>query len=165
MSLTALAVLVFGLSPAQKWEQDLDLYSPRNPKPFIESEIREGVLSDYGIAAAARSSGLRGDKLVIATAIAIAESKGEVKAHNTCGDDNSYGLWQINMKGSKGPKRREAFGIERNSELFCPVVNARAMYQISRGGDNWTPWSVYNNKVHKRYLGRAKEAARFVERK
>src|SRR3982750_492240 len=63
-------------------------------------------------------------------AIALAESNGNPTAHNAVPPDDSYGLWQINMRGKLGPARRQAFGIQSNTELFDPTKNARAMKKI-----------------------------------
>lgn len=118
------------------------------------------MVSDRDIAGyAALVLGADSDKVKIATAIAIAESGGNEKAHNRNAStrDDSYGLWQINMYGDLGPSRRRQFGISSNSELLDPVVNAKAMDAISSDGTNWTPWSVYPTK-YRQYLDRAAAA-------
>jgi hypothetical protein len=43
---------------------------------------------------------------VVAVAIALAESGGNPAAHNPVPPDDSWGLWQINMRGHLGPVRR-----------------------------------------------------------
>ena len=86
-------------------------------------------LSQAQIAMYAQSAGMQNP--VLMSAIAMAESRGgETTAHNPIGLDDSYGLWQINMRGDMGPERRREFGISRNAELFDPAVNARAAAKI-----------------------------------
>lgn len=80
----------------------------------------------------------------LATAIAIAdlESDFETGAKADDADDLSYGLWQINMKGSMGPERRAKFGLANNEALYDPATNARVMAALSNNGTNWGPWST-----------------------
>jgi len=119
----------------------------------------KAILSDAQIAGAAKSAGFSGNSLVIAVAVALAESGGNANAHNPVGLDNSYGLWQINMYGSMGPARRKQFGLKSNSELFDPVTNAKAAYAISNGGKNWRPWTTYTSGKYLPYMSRARKAA------
>src|SRR5215207_8357263 len=86
------------------------------------------TLSARDILTFAGNAGFSSDReeAVIATAIALAESSGNPRAHNdtpATGDD-SYGLWQINMIGELGPERRQQFGISENEQLFDPATNA-----------------------------------------
>jgi lysozyme-like protein len=88
----------------------------------------------------AYAAGLRNPaKLAMAVAIAFAESRGNPKAHNTTGRDDSYGLWQINMKAHTTAE----LGISSADALYDPVTNARAMVKISHSGANWGPWTTY----------------------
>lgn len=64
-------------------------------------------LSPAEIAQHAYDAGFRGDALTTAVAVAMAESSGDPRAHNDTYQDNSYGLWQINMLGDPGPARRD----------------------------------------------------------
>jgi hypothetical protein len=96
--------------------------------------------------------------VAIATAIAMAESNGDILAHNSKPPDDSYGLWQINMIGSLGPARRAQFGLKSNDELFNPANNAIAAKAIYNSG-GWRPWSTYTNGAYKKYLEEAKKAA------
>ncbi len=88
-----------------------------------------------------------------ASAIAMAESGGNPRAHNGnagTGDD-SYGLWQINMLGSMGPSRRKSFGITSNEQLYNPMTNAKAAKKIY-DGQGWNAWSVYKSGAYKKYM-------------
>lgn len=86
--------------------------------------------------------GFEGKALKIAWAVAKKESNGRPKAHNddfATGDD-SYGIFQINMLGSLGNDRREKFGLKKNTELFDPVENAKAVFYMTAKGTNWGSW-------------------------
>lgn len=87
------------------------------------------------------------ENAIIAVAIAGAESGWDPMAHADASTgmplDDSYGYWQINMLGDLGPPRRLQFEITSNDQLFDPVINARAMVQISGNGSNWCAWSSY----------------------
>jgi len=98
-------------------------------------------------------AGFRDDALEIAFAVAMAESSGNIKAHNddaSTGDD-SYGLFQINMLGDMGPERRKLFGLKKNDELFEPQTNANVAFAISEQGRNWKPWSMYTNGGYRKF--------------
>ena len=97
--------------------------------------------------------GFRGDALVTMLAIAKRESGWRPDAHRTdrpkedlSGD---LGLFQINYtwfkESATGPLKEEwlaSIGATEASDLFDPVINARAAYKISQGGTNLFPWSV-----------------------
>lgn len=117
------------------------------------------TLTDAQIAGAAYKAGFRGNALVNAVAVALAESSGNPNAHNAIPPDNSYGLWQINMLGSMGPARRKQFGLKSNEELFNPDVNAKAAFAISNGGKSFSAWSTYTSGKFLGYLPRARKAA------
>jgi len=106
----------------------------------------------------AKSVGLPDSAAKTAAAIAMAESGGNQNAHNTnasTGDD-SYGYWQINMRGDLGPARRKQFGISSNDQLYDPQTNALAMRTVSTNGVNWYPWTTYTTtdpeKSYKRFM-------------
>jgi hypothetical protein len=85
---------------------------------------------------AARKAGFRGQSLINAVAIAGAESEYDAEALNPRYPDYSVGMWQINML-AHGKK----YGTE--AQLKNPYVNARAAWQISSHGRNWSPWSTW----------------------
>lgn len=103
------------------------------------------------------------ETVAVATAIAWAESGGNATAHNpnrATGDD-SYGLWQINMLGSMGPRRRILFGISSNEKLLDPVTNANAMVKLwLNKGRSFRDWTTYNNGKYKSFLPQAREAVK-----
>lgn len=89
-------------------------------------------------------------------AIAMAESSGNPDA---IGDkdlvdnkwDESIGLFQI--RSLKDPSAfSEVDKLRQKDKLFDPVYNAKAAYQISKKGEDWTPWSTFTNNAYKKYL-------------
>lgn len=111
-----------------------------------------GALTPSQIAAAAKAGGFPDSEIPLAVAIALAESSGDPRAHNSKPPDDSYGLWQINMLGPLGPARRGQWGLKSNTELFDPVTNAKAAYSVRRS-QGWTAWSVYTSGRYKQFLG------------
>lgn len=101
----------------------------------------------------ARSVRLTDHEAVTAVAIAIAESG---LNPNAMGDTTiqtstwgpSIGLWQIrSLKADQGTGRtRDA------ARLKDPAFNARSMYEISNGGSDWSPWSVYTSGAYRANL-------------
>lgn len=115
-------------------------------------------LTQSQIAMYAQSAGLPADRAKIAAAIAMAESGGEPTAHNQVPPDDSYGLWQINMIGDMGPARRKQYGINNNTDLYDPAINAQAMAKISNKGADFSPWSTYGSGAYKKFNGGAADA-------
>lgn len=116
------------------------------------------------------AAGVRDKDELVATAVAIAwaESKGNALAHNdnykNGGRDDSYGLWQINMLGSMGPRRRQLFGIKENDDLFDPRTNAKAMVQLWLNKNrSFRDWTTYNLGTYKLYIAQAREAVKGKE--
>lgn len=118
------------------------------------------VLSAAQIAGYAQGVGLNGDALATAVAIALAESGGDTLALGDVSLETatwgpSVGLWQIrSLYGDNGTGRSRD-----QSKLTDPAFNARSMYEISSGGTNWRPWSVYTNGAYRRSLTTARSAA------
>lgn len=92
-------------------------------------------IADYAYKAGLRNPA----KISMAVAIAMAESGGNTRAYNGKGRDDSYGLWQINMKAHS----TSSLGIGSKEALYDPVTNARAMVKISKSGTSWSPWTTY----------------------
>lgn len=100
----------------------------------------------YGFA---RRAGFPPDGAATMTAIALAESGGDSRAHNPFGED-SRGLWQINAQAH--PE------LARRLDLYDPAQNARAAFEVSRRGTDASPWTVTHGGSAARYL-RFREAA------
>jgi cell wall-associated NlpC family hydrolase len=91
------------------------------------------VLSVRDIYQAALSAGFTPHQAVTWTSIALAESGGNTKALNNRGE-YSVGLWQVNVRSSV---RANKWG-----DLTDPRINAKAAYEISRGGRDIRPWTT-----------------------
>ena len=87
------------------------------------------------------SRGFKKEDIWKMLAISSRESRWIPSVRNVGPVDDSYGLFQINMKGSLGEARRKYFGIAEDSELFDPKTNVKAA-RITYGGGNLSPWSV-----------------------
>lgn len=104
-----------------------------------------GRMSLSELRAAAERAGFQGDPANIIAATAMAESGGNPHAANEKGE-HSYGVTQINAD-AHGPVAREALGNpDRAMELA---------YKISKGGTDFTPWTMFKNGGYKQYLGAA----------
>ncbi|WP_327003018.1 transglycosylase SLT domain-containing protein [Dactylosporangium sp. NBC_01737] len=102
------------------------------------------------------SAGFRGNSLVTAVAIAMAESScnpsavGSNPAGTGCPNGSlDRGLWQIN----------NCWHPEVNDTCaYNAQCNANAAYTISYSGTYWQPWSTYNNGAYAGYLSAAQAA-------
>jgi hypothetical protein len=77
----------------------------------------------------------------LASAIAFAESGGVPGALAVSSREFSVGLWQINTKA-------HPYSVD---DLKHPLFNARAAYQISKGGTDWRPWSAYTSGGYRKF--------------
>lgn len=106
-------------------------------------------LSPTAIASYARAAGFSGQGLIVAVAVALAESGGNPGAYNpeaaagTPSGSGSRGLWQV--YGQAHPQYN-------NDTLYNPAVNAVAAYSISGGGRNWRPWSTFTSGAYLRFM-------------
>jgi cell wall-associated NlpC family hydrolase len=113
-------------------------------------------LSPEEIYSFALQGGFSPEQAVTFTAIALAESSGNPSA-NAAGTEDSRGLWQINVSP----------GVHTNTwgDLYDPLINARAAYEVSGGGTNIQPWSVTHarnagtNRDYRTFLDEAQAAA------
>lgn len=115
-------------------------------------------VSDAQIAGLAAAQGLEGRALVVAVAVALAESDGDASVDGPTVTTNwgngpftthAVGLWQILL----GP------GRPNEAALRNPTTNAQWMKKLSSGGKNWGPWEAYTNGRYLRYWSRAQKAA------
>ena len=73
-------------------------------------------------------------------------------------EEDSIGLWQINMMGDLGRRRLALFGLSSPEQLLDPVVNARAAY-ITWGGSERNlqiAWQIHQDGLfpyRTKYLG------------
>lgn len=83
----------------------------------------------------------------IATGVAIAEAESSWQSGNCNPNDpngGSFGLWQIN-------------GIHflNGTSLACafdPQCSTNYAYQLSGGGQDWSPWGTYTSGAYQQYL-------------
>ena len=120
-----------------------------------------GKASPEQIARIAKTAGVPEKHIPTMVSIALAESGGDIGArYNPEGNtgEDSYGLWQINMDPRYADERLKLFGIDNKKELFDPVTNAKAAYEIfkQQGFDAWT---VYRTGKYRDFLPAAKKAA------
>lgn len=97
----------------------------------------------------ALSAGFSPDAATTMTAIALAESGGHTTSHNVTGED-SRGLWQINAAAHPD--------LAQRYDLYDPVHNARAAFEVSGGGRDVSPWTVTHGGAAARYLQYREEA-------
>ena len=163
-----------GYSDIQGWyaNHKRSTYLNHDPNALIDNS-NDRVLGDTsgmaggsrkGLIDILRRAGFKGKSLDTAFAIALAESQGRAHAYNGKGRDQSYGLFQINMKNNDpsspnmGKNRLKQFHIQRNSDLFNPEVNAKAAYEVSTKGTWFKPWATYNNGNFLKYIDDAHRA-------
>jgi hypothetical protein len=73
--------------------------------------------------------------------VAYRESRCDPNAYNGRNRDRSYGLVQINTKGSLWDHRRDLCGLNQKEDLFIPAVNLSCAYELwARSG--WAPWNM-----------------------
>ena len=135
-----------------------------NEVSFSQDSSSSDVLSMPSIArVAAENTGWKGEDLVKAVAIAMAESRGNPRGMGdvdlSTPGEKSVGLWQINYR----PGRDEGSRV-RNPELnINPAMNARNAYQIYQD-QGWGAWSVThgtpdtNNNHYSKYMDQARAA-------
>lgn len=155
-TLTAIAMSVFGISfvSSAKAEapllrtitvntQVLNYLNPDFKMPVL-FKTKTTPLATTELIQLLSDVGFKGKALKDAWAIAMRESHGNPLDHNTNSStgDNSYGLFQINMIGSLGVARQVQLNLHSYSDLFDPVTNATAVYQMTNGGINWKSWGV-----------------------
>ena len=103
------------------------------------------VLSMSQIIQVLRDAGWPERLVPLMASIAMRESRGVTCAFNGSGPDESYGIFQINLKGSIGPYRLNRWGITKE-QLFDPLTCALAALDIWGGDDRnlAIAWAVGN---------------------
>lgn len=109
---------------------------------------------------AARGAGFQGEDLIRMTAVAMAESSGNVQAFNNNArtGDLSYGAFQVNMRGDLGPARRRQFGLANNEALFDLGTNARVAKSIF-DSQGINAWGSFRDGRFQEWMGQARAAA------
>lgn len=118
------------------------------------------MIADYAIKGGFSNNSVGGTSdAVKAVAVALAESGGNVFAHNPTPPDDSYGLWQINMIGNLGSQRRAAFGLASNDALYDPGTNAGVAHAI-KSTSGWEVWSTFKDGEYLAFVNTAINAVR-----
>jgi hypothetical protein len=92
----------------------------------------------------ATKHGFTGQAADIMAAISMAESSGNPNAVGDRDIGGSFGLTQINLR-AHGEKAKEALGNpDRAFELA---------FEVSKGGTDFSPWTMFKNGEYKKYLG------------
>jgi hypothetical protein len=102
-----------------------------------------GKLNFHQLRGLAETVGFKGEPATIMAAIALAESSGNPNAKKEDKIENSYGLTQINAN-AHGPKAMEALGNPRRAMELA--------YDISKGGTDFRPWTMFKNNVYMKYM-------------
>jgi Lysozyme like domain len=108
------------------------------------------------VAQAAKDAGFTGNDLVIAIAVAKAESGWRFSARN--GNTNGSidcGLWQINSVHKQLLKKNNCYDPKANARM------ARAIWQQSHG--SWSPWVTYQHHKHAQFITEARTLAAGVQ--
>jgi cell wall-associated NlpC family hydrolase len=113
------------------------VFAAQRPYPQGMPVLAAGEIYRYALLA-----GFSPDEAVTMTAIALAESGGNTRAHNPHGED-SRGLWQINA--AVHPKLH-------GHDLYDPLTNAQAAYDVSSHGRDISRWTVAHGSDEARYL-------------
>lgn len=110
-----------------------------------------GSVSAVEVAQLAKAAGFSGRNLVIAVAVAKAESGFITTERSLPNTDGSIdrGLWQINSKAH--PDVNDACAYDA-------VCNAQAAFRIANGGTDWAPWTTYTHGAYASNLAMAAKA-------
>lgn len=108
-----------------------------------------GALSTTEVARAYAEAGFTGEQLVTMVAIALGESGGNPQARNLNASEDSRGLSQINTY---------AHPQYDPNQLYDPVYNARAAFEVSGGGQNFGPWTVFSRGLYQDHMAEARAA-------
>lgn len=163
---------VVGPNPFARWESGMT--SPWDPEGFSKDLLSVDLVD---VAAAGYNAGWRGEDLVKAVAISIAENRnqeafrrGDVGIQNeTYGP--SIGLWQIRTLRQPGrdtdpeyDRMRTFQNTNDGRDLYDIQRNADVAYALSKSPRGWAHWSVTHDKYkgtdndYRMYLDRARQA-------
>ena len=114
---------------------------------IMDNRGKLSILQLYNLA---KNAGFTGTDLIIAVAVALAESGGDPLAYGDIDipvqGSASYGLWQINSHF------HPEFGPDFE-KLFDPVTNAYAAYVVYKQASNsFHPWSTFKNNAYAAFV-------------
>lgn len=123
--------------------------SEQTATPQTGAVTQGDSLSTEQIARAYAAAGFTGEQLVTMVAIALGESGGNPQARNLNGSEDSRGLSQINTYA------HPQYDPDR---LYDPNYNAQAAFEVSGGGQNFGPWTVYSKGIYQKFMDQARAA-------
>lgn len=107
-------------------------------------------ISGVQVALHAWHHSFRGDQLVIAVAVAKAESGWNTDSRYVSPQEDSRGLWQINTYAHPQYNR---------TSLYDPEYNAMAAWEVySASNHTWRPWTTYTRGTYLQYMDQASSA-------
>jgi peptidoglycan hydrolase CwlO-like protein len=148
------------LAEQARLQQELEaklLASQQAAQAAAQSQIHPrgaNVLTPEQIAFVAQKAGFTGQNLIIAVAVALAESGGDAYAEGDVAIGGSFGLWQVFCMAHPDlipPSNPDSVA------WYDPYQNAQFAYQIS-GGSNWYPWSTYKHGTYQSFMDEARAA-------
>lgn len=92
-------------------------------------------------------------------AISYRESRWQPGVRKNDDVEDSFGLFQINMKGNLGPVRRGHYGLSSNEELFDPLMNIKAARILFGDGQGIKHWGIDGDPMHNTAEGMPKAIA------
>lgn len=105
-----------------------------------------------------RRAGWPEELIPLFAAVALQESSGNPRAAKVDNIEESYGLFQINVRAH--PQYRGRFSL-----LFDPVQNARIALQIYRQQGFTAWWTTIKNGLFRQYLGDPIDESQIVDPK
>lgn len=107
-------------------------------------------LSGYQVALVAWQHHFRSEQLAIAIAVAKAESGWWTGAQLHTSEEDSRGLWQINLY---------AHPQYNGGRLYDASYNAQAAWEVySDANHTWRPWTTYTRGTYRQYMDEAYNA-------
>lgn len=108
------------------------------------------LLAGWQVGLAALHHNFRGNQLTIAIAVAKAESGWHTDSRYHTSQEDSRGLWQINLYAH--PKYSP-------TRLYEAEYNAQAAWEVySNSNHTWRPWTTYTRGTYKKFMDQASAA-------
>lgn len=108
------------------------------------------ILAGHIVVAYLHGAGFSGNDLIIGTAVAKAESGWNTNARLHTSQEDSRGVWQINLY---------AHPQYDGKKLYDPQYNAAAAKQVyNNSHHSWHPWTTYTRGTYKKYWNDAVKA-------
>ena len=106
------------------------------------------------------AAGFKGAAYKTAQAIILASSNGRASKHVRSGNQDRYGLFQIDMNSSFGQSMKVGYHLANPSGALDPLINARMAYGLSKHGTDWSAFDAYTSGNYKKFLsGKASASA------